>query len=110
MNKVQLSSMRDEEEHTVTITAQSRYHVNEVELLMDGAQSGLGYAIVGQLMLTKHMDEMQLIRLLPDYKISYTGGLYALYPHRNQPPLVKLFIETVENTIGNPPIWESYMT
>ncbi|MGP8305976.1 LysR family transcriptional regulator [Vibrio sp. YIC-376] len=110
MNKVQLTSMRDGEEHTVTITAQGRYHVNEVELLMDGAQSGLGYAIVGQLMLTKHMDEMQLIRLLPDYKISYTGGLYALYPHRNQPPLVKLFIETVENTIGNPPIWESYMT
>ncbi|WP_440878766.1 LysR family transcriptional regulator [Vibrio natriegens] len=110
MNKVQLSSMKDEEAHPVTVTAQGRYHVNEVELLMDGVQSGLGYAIVGQLMLTQSIEEMQLVRLLPDYEISYTGGLYALYPHRNQPPLVKLFIETVQNTIGSPPIWESYMT
>lgn len=47
INKVQLSSMKDEEAHPVTITAQGRYHVNEVELLMDGVQSGLGYAIVG---------------------------------------------------------------
>ncbi|PNH82023.1 LysR family transcriptional regulator [Vibrio diazotrophicus] len=107
LDKVKLFS--ETEDETFTLNAQGRYRVNEVELLMDAAQEGLGYVIVGQMMLTKNIDDLGLIKLLPDFQVSFTGGLYALYSHRNPPPLVKLFIETVQDTIGTPPVWESYL-
>ncbi len=107
LDKIQLFS--ENEQQTFNLVTQGRYRVNEVELLMDAAQEGLGYIIVGQMMLTKNIKELGLVKLLPDYQISLRGGLYALYSHRNQPPLVKLFIQTVEDTIGTPPIWESYL-
>lgn len=107
LDKIQLFS--ENEQQTFNLTTQGRYRVNEVELLMDAAQEGLGYIIVGQMMLTKNIKELGLVKLLPDYQISLKGGLYALYSHRIQPPLVKLFIQTVEETIGTPPIWESYL-
>jgi len=107
LDKVQLVS--ETENHSYHLNSKGRYQVNEIELLMDAAQDGLGYIIVGQMMLTKNINELGLVTLLPDYHIPLTGGLYAVYSHRNQPPLVKLFIETVQETIGTPPVWESYL-
>ncbi len=107
LDRVQLFT--ENEQQTFNLVTQGRYRVNEVELLMDAAQEGLGYIVVGQMMLTKNIKELGLVKLLPDYQISLRGGLYALYSHRNQPPLVKLFIETVEEVIGTPPVWESYL-
>ena len=107
LDKVQLFSER--EQQSFSLNTEGRYRVNEVELLMDAVQEGLGYIVVGQMMLTKNIKELGLVKLLPEYQISLEGGLYALYSHRNQPPLVKLFIETVQETIGTPPVWESYI-
>lgn len=107
LDKVQVSS--EAEESSVTITSHGRYHANEIEMLMEAAQAGLGYVIVGNMMLTKHIRELGLIRLLPEYQVSLGGALYALYPHRNQPPLVRMFIDTVQETIGNPPVWQDFL-
>jgi len=53
---------------------------------------------------------MGLVPLLTDYKLPETNwGIYAVYPHRNQTPLVKLFIDTVQELIGTPPVWENYI-
>jgi DNA-binding transcriptional LysR family regulator len=106
-NKITLLP-EDEEAEPYTFTAQGRYVVNETELIMKGIQAGLGYGIVGQFMLNKSLDELGLVPLLPDYSIDYQGGLYAMYTHRNQPPLVKKFIETVQEEIGSPPVWQSF--
>lgn len=106
-NKFTLLPLDDEAE-PFSLTAQGRYVVNETELIMKGIQAGLGYGIVGQFMLNKSLDELGLVALLPDYRIDYQGGLYAMYSHRNQPPLVKKFIETVQDVIGSPPVWQSF--
>jgi len=107
-NKIQLAHNTDQSKN-FSFVAKSRYTVNEVELVMESLVAGLGYAIVSQFMLMDTTEKLGLVELFPDYHIPYEGCLYALYSHRNQPPLVKSFIETVQETIGTPPIWESYL-
>jgi len=37
-------------------------------------------------------------------------GIYAIYPHRNQTPLITEFINHLQNNIGTPPYWERHIT
>lgn len=60
--------------------------------------------------LRKNIKEMDLVPLLTDYKMPASfGQIYAIYPHRNSTPIVKLFIETVQQLIGDPPMWEKHI-
>ncbi|WCE29331.1 LysR family transcriptional regulator [Vibrio sp. SCSIO 43137] len=106
-NKIQLIPNSDDG-RPYNLTKKERYISNEAEILLKGVRAGLGYAVVSQLMLDRSIEELGLVNLLPDYHIAYEGGLYALYPHRNQPPLVKNFIDTVQEVIGTPPVWEQF--
>ena len=87
-----------------------RLEVNEVSVIMDAMKAGLGYSQHGLFTLEQNIKEMGLVPLLTDYKLPETNwGIYAVYPHRNQTPLVKLFIDTVQELIGTPPVWEKYI-
>ena len=87
-----------------------RLEVNEVSVIMDAMKAGLGYSQHGLFTLEQNIKEMGLVPLLTDYKLPETNwGIYAVYPHRNQTPLVKLFIDTVQELIGIPPVWEKYI-
>lgn len=87
-----------------------RLEVNEVSVIMDAVKAGLGYSQRGLFTLEQNIKEMGLVPLLTDYKLPETNwGIYAVYPHRNQTPLVKLFIDTVQELIGTPPVWENYI-
>lgn len=87
-----------------------RLEVNEVSVIMDAMKAGLGYSQHGLFTLEQNIKEMGLVPLLTDYKLPETNwGIYAVYPHRNQTPLVKLFIDTVQELIGTPPVWDNYI-
>ena len=93
-------------EGLLTYSMEGRYKVNESELVIESVKQGLGYALVRQCMLTKPLKELGLLQLLPNYTIPTHSNIYALYPHRNQQPLVNSFIDTVQEVIGTPPVWE----
>ncbi|MDB1125626.1 LysR family transcriptional regulator [Vibrio algarum] len=93
-----------------TYTMKGRYKVNQAKAILSAAQDGIGYAVVPLFTLEKNIKELGLIPLLTNYKMPKTSGhIHAVYPHRNQTPIVKLFIETVQEIIGETPIWESYI-
>lgn len=84
-----------------------RYKVNDVRTLLRALQDGLGYAVISSSNIGQPIEEMGLKALLTDHSICNNGlALYALYPHRKQTPLVKEFIEAVQNHVGATPIWE----
>ncbi|WP_375749232.1 LysR family transcriptional regulator [Vibrio sp. HN007] len=82
-----------------------QYTVNETELIVEAAKSGLGYAQVGHFMMADDLESQGLVQLLPEYELPSFGDIYAMYSHRNQPPLVKSFLEIVQEVIGTPPVW-----
>lgn len=87
-----------------------RLEVNEVSVIFNALEAGLGYSHRGLFTLEKNIKEMGLVPLLTNYKFPETNwGIYAVYPHRNQTPLIKLFIETVQGIIGTPAVWDSYV-
>ncbi|MEJ6124004.1 LysR family transcriptional regulator [Vibrio sp. 2-Bac 85] len=87
-----------------------RLEVNEISVIIDALQAGLGYSQRGLFTLDKNIKELGLVPLLTNYKLEARDwGVYAVYPHRNQTSLVKLFIEIVKELVGSPPIWDSYI-
>ncbi|CAH1588826.1 transcriptional regulator [Vibrio owensii] len=86
----------------------SAYRVNEPELIIESAKAGLGYAQIGQFMVHEELESMGLVQLLADYDIPTHGDIYAMYTHRQHSPLLKEFIDIVQDVIGTPANWEAY--
>ncbi|WP_025565538.1 LysR family transcriptional regulator [Psychromonas sp. SP041] len=87
-----------------------RLEVNEASVILNALEAGIGFSHRGLFTLEKNIKEMGLVPLLTNYKFPETNwGIYAVYPHRNQTPLIKLFIETVQELIGTPPVWDNYI-
>ena len=93
-----------------TFKIKGNYKVSDVRAMMDAVQAGVGYAIIDLFNLEKPIEEMGLLTLLTDYKLSTMDtGIYALYPHRKQTPLVSEFIKTVQEYIGTPAFWVKHV-
>jgi len=108
-NKITISD-RPGSDQFVTHHLHGRYEVNEVSALIDAMKAGIGYSLGALSTLDRNIKELGLVPLLTNYKLSTSDwGIYAIYPHRNQTPIVKYFIATVQELIGSPPIWESYI-
>lgn len=87
-----------------------RYRVNEQELLLDAVKSGLGFGMLALYMLNDNIKQLDLVPLLTNHALPQSfGAMYAVYPHRNPTPLVSKFLETFKETIGDVPVWESYI-
>jgi len=87
-----------------------RYRVNEQELVLDAVKSGLGFGVLALYMLGDNIKKHNLVPLVTNHALPQSfGALYAIYPHRNPTPLVVKFLETFKKTIGEVPIWESYI-
>ena len=87
-----------------------RYRVNEQELVLDAIKSGLGFGVLALYMLGDNIKKYELIPLLTNYALPETfGALYAVYPHRNPTLLVNKFLDTFKETIGDTPVWESFI-
>jgi len=82
------------------------YKVSDVRALVDAVKDGLGYTILDLFNLEKPINELKIVPLLTSYRISFGDlGIYAVYPHRNQTPLVTEFIKALQLHIGSPPYW-----
>lgn len=93
-----------------TYIIEGRLEVNDISVVMDAVQEGIGYSQRGLFTLDKNIKEMGLVPLLTHYRLPKTDWeVYAVYPHRNQTQLVKLFIDTVQKLIGTPPVWDNYI-
>ena len=87
-----------------------RYRVNEQELVLGAIKSGLGFGVLALYMLGDNIKRFDLVPLLTNYALPEPfGAFYAVYPHRNPTPLVNKFLETFKETIGDVPVWESYI-
>jgi len=87
-----------------------RFKANSADALISATQAGLGYSIIDLSVLSKNIKELGLLPILQNYWFPDNfGAVYAVYPHRNQTPLIKVFIETVQEIIASPPVWESYV-
>jgi len=87
-----------------------RYRVNEQELVLDAIKSGLGFGVQALYMLGGNIKKFDLVPLLTNHALPESfGALYAVYPHRNPTPLVNKFLEIFKETIGDVPVWESYI-
>ncbi|MEH6596248.1 MAG: LysR family transcriptional regulator [Colwellia polaris] len=86
------------------------YKVSDVKSIIDAVQHGIGYTLLDLFNLEKPISELNLVPLLTDHKISMLDtGIYAIYPHRKQTPLITEFISELQNYIGTPPFWESHI-
>ncbi|MEH0689161.1 LysR family transcriptional regulator [Vibrio cholerae] len=108
IDKLQIHSKDNLRLDTFTMTGP--YRVNEPQLVIDSVKSGMGYAMIGQFMISKEIEKMGLVQLLPDYHMPSFGDVYALYTHRNVSPLAKAFIDIAQQVIGTPPVWEQYFS
>jgi len=85
----------------------SVFRSNEGETLIEAAKAGQGYAVVGCFMLGNEVACGHLVPILTDVKLTdFIGDAYIIYPHRDLPVRTRLFIETLQNMIGEPPVWE----
>ncbi|WP_317919212.1 LysR family transcriptional regulator [Vibrio sp. MACH09] len=86
------------------------YRVSDVRSLVESVKAGLGYSQIDLFNLDRPITELGLHALLTNYTLSTMDtGIYALYPHRKQTPLVSEFIQAVQQHIGQPAFWESYI-
>jgi DNA-binding transcriptional LysR family regulator len=111
INKCSLRPLGEDADQTIIKhTINGRYKVNEMGLLIHAVQANLGYALVPLASLHRNIKDLGLVQLLTQYQLVIDHDtLYAIYPHRNQTALVKLFIKTVQDLIGNPPVWDSFI-
>ncbi|MBY6224098.1 LysR family transcriptional regulator [Ferrimonas balearica] len=84
--------------------------VSDIRTMMNAVEAGLGYGLVDLFHLERPITDTGLVPLLTDYRLSTLDtGIYALYPHRKQTPLVTEFIRHVAQYLGNPPFWEQHI-
>ena len=84
------------------------YRVNEVEMLINTALAGKMFTVTTAQMIENEILEGQLVPIMTHVNLADYGTFYAVYPHRNSPLKTRLFIETLEEVIGNKiPIWET---
>ncbi|MFC1234181.1 LysR family transcriptional regulator [Vibrio sp. F74] len=98
------------ESKTEKYSINGRFKANNVDSLISATQAGLGYSVADLAILKSNIKELNLVPILQHYRFpDGFGSLHAVYPHRNQTPLIKKFIETVQEVIGTPPVWENYV-
>ncbi len=90
---------------TVVITVKARLVVNDLNLLIETACSGLGIALLPLHRCQEELGQRQLIRVMNAWS-SGDAPLHALYPSaRHLSPKVKAFLDHVREHMTPPP-WE----
>jgi DNA-binding transcriptional LysR family regulator len=90
----------------VTIKVAGKLHCNDGEVLTHWALAGQGLAWRSAWEVSEEIAKGRLIEVLP--KFSAPGNdIYAVYPDRKfLPAKVRLFIDFMKSTFGDPPYWE----
>ena len=93
-------------EQSVTVKISGNMHCNDGEVLTRWALAGHGLAQRSVWEVSEEIERGRLIELLP--KFAAPGhDIFAVYPDRKfLPAKVRLFIDFLKKTFGDPPYWE----
>lgn len=87
-------AFEDEAGEVRRVRPAARMTVNSHPMALAACQDGIGLAMLPGPFLRGPLEEGTLVRVLPDVR-SPLQWIYALFPHREQPPAVRAFIEFV---------------
>ncbi len=80
---------------------------NSAELLREALLSGLGLGLRGTWEVSREIAEGTLVPVMPQYRGSSSGAIWAVYPSREfMPAKVNVFIEFLAELYGVEPYWE----
>lgn len=95
----------DKAGETVTVKVAGRFECNDGAVLHDWALAGEGLAWRSLWEVGEDLAAGRLVSVLDVYAPPPLG-IYAVFPQRRQLPLrVRLFIDTLKNSYGNPAYW-----
>ena len=81
-------------------------HCNDGEVLTRWALAGNGLAWRSAWEVSEEIKKGRLVSVLDEYS-SMGNNIYAVYPERRfLPAKVRLFIDFLKDTFGDPPYWE----
>ena len=91
----------------ITLKTTGRLRTDNGEAMRDACLAGLGIAINSKWNVYRHLQQGDLIEILPEYPLVSTAAIWAIYPSsRLLAPKVRSFIDHLSSYIGNPPYWE----
>ncbi|ELA8351040.1 LysR family transcriptional regulator [Vibrio alginolyticus] len=84
------------------------YYTSDIELLLQYAIDGRGYALVPAFLLRDEITNGDLMPIMTQVSLPDFHDVSAVYPHRNLPQRTRLFLDEVIKHIGSegPPVWE----
>jgi len=92
--------------HNVTVKVGGHLHCNDGEVLTRWALAGHGLAWRSAWEVSEEIDKGRLVEVLPKFAAQGTD-IYAVYPDRKfLPAKVRLFIDFMKKSFGEPPYWE----
>jgi len=85
--------------HPLRYKLRPRMVVNTAQMVIDAVQKDMGIALWGSFNAN---GDNEFVQLLPDYTLIWPDdvGLYIIYPHRDQSPLVRLMIDTINHAFN----------
>jgi DNA-binding transcriptional LysR family regulator len=91
----------------VTVKVSGRMHCNDGEVLTRWALAGYGLAWRSAWEVSEEIEKGRLVEVLPKFA-ALGNDIYAVYPDRKfLPAKVRLFIDFLKSTFGDPPYWEA---
>ena len=91
---------------TVTVKITGNMHCNDGEVLTHWALAGHGLAWRSAWEVSEEIERGRLIEVLPKFA-ALGNDIFAVYPDRKfLPAKVRLFIDFLKKTFGDPPYWE----
>lgn len=83
------------------------YKVNEVDSIIEAAESGNMFAVVSSIMVGDLILQGKLVPIMTELNLLDFGSIFAMYPHRNPPQKTSIFIDMVLEAIGkDAPHWD----
>ncbi|GAA4650961.1 hypothetical protein GCM10023116_32440 [Kistimonas scapharcae] len=83
------------------------YKTNEQDGMLEAAISGNMLAVVTAEMINDEILEGKLIPVMTHINLADFGTFYAVYPHRDLPLKSRLFLDVIQQMIGEgTPVWE----
>ncbi|MCM2971428.1 LysR family transcriptional regulator [Larsenimonas suaedae] len=84
---------------------------NDPEVLKQAVLAGVGYSMASLFHVSEELKDGRLVPLLPALTLSDAPAIQLVYPHRRYlPQKTRRFIECMQETVGDPPFWETWWT
>jgi DNA-binding transcriptional LysR family regulator len=93
-------------EGPVTVNLSGRLATNNIEVLREAAQHGLGITVGATMAVGRALAAGELVRVLPEYEFEPTG-VFAVYPSARQlSTKVRATVDFLAEQIVDPPSWD----